>query len=225
MRFFFAHYRSTTSKALTFAIYMTSTISSSLLAQTMSWAEYHALTKKYVESDDRPELYRNEKMLKYTADNLGRMDHILQTINIESKLYNLMASIRTDLIWVVLTEPWCGDASQVVPVLYTIVSCSEHVNFRILQSDAHPEVMDAYLTHGSRSIPKLICLKASTLYEIGTWGPRPAALQQIVTENKDRTDISFGAKVRMVHEWYGVDKTISIQDEFIDLIKKWSENI
>ena len=204
---------------------MTSTISPSVLAQTISWDEYYALAKKYVESDDRPELYQNEKMKKYTADNISRMDHILQSINIESKLYNLMASIKTDLIWLVLTEPWCGDASQVVPVLYTIASCSEHISFRILQSDAHPEIMDAYLTHGSRSIPKLICLKADTLEEIDTWGPRPDALQQIVTENKDRTDISFGAKVRMVHEWYGADKTISIQDEFIDLIRKWADKI
>jgi hypothetical protein len=127
-----------------------------------------------------------------------------------------------DLIWLVLTEPWCGDASQVVPVLYTIASCSEHISFRILQSDAHPDVMSAYLTDGSRSIPKLICLKADTLEELGTWGPRPANLQKIVLENKDDASLSFGAKVRMVHDWYNEDKTASIQDEFIDLVRKWS---
>ena len=205
---------------------MTSFITTSLLDQTLSWADYYATVKKYIESDDRPELYNNEKMLRYTTDNLRRMDHVLGTISIESKLYNLLTAIRTDLIWVVLTEPWCGDVSQVIPALYTIASCSEHIRFRVLQSDSHPDVLSAYLTNGSRSIPKLICLKADTLEELGTWGPRPAELQKIVLANKDDTSLSFGAKVRMVHEWYEADKTLSIQDEFIDLVRIWgSENL
>ena len=207
---------------LPFDFIMPSVISSSVLHQTISWPEYYAIAKGYIESDEKPELYRNEKMLRYTADNIRRMDHVLQAINIESKLYNLLTSMQTDLTWVVLTSPWCGDASQVVPVLYTIASCSERIAYRILMSDEHPEIMNAYLTDGSQSIPKLICLKTETLEELGTWGPRPAALQQIVLENKDRSDISFGAKVRMVHDWYANDKTQSIQEEFIDLVKNWN---
>ena len=201
---------------------MLSSITAEILKGTISWAEYYALAKKYVESDDKPELYRNEKMLRYTAENIKRIDHILGTINIESKLYNALTAVDRDLIWMVLTEPWCGDASQVVPVLYTIASCSEHISFRILQSDSHPEVMDAYTTDGSRSIPKLICIDAVSFEELGTWGPRPAVLQKIVHENINNPDLSFGAKVRMVHDWYAEDKTISIQDEFIDLVRKWS---
>jgi hypothetical protein len=203
---------------------MASFITPSILSQTISWAEYYATVRKYVESDDRPELYNNEKMLRYTTENLKRMDHVLQTIHIESKLYNLLTAIRTDLIWVVLAEPWCGDVSQVIPVLYTIASCSEHISFRVLQSDSHPDVLSAYLTDGSRSIPKLICLRADTLEEPGAWGPRPAGLQKIVMENKNDATLSFGAKVRMVHDWYEADKTLSIQDEFIDLVRKWSGN-
>jgi hypothetical protein len=197
-------------------------ITPAILDQTISWVEYFATAKSYVESDERPERYKDEKMQRYTSENIGRIDHILQTITIESKLYNLLSTIETDLIWLVLTEPWCGDASQVVPVLYTIASCSEHISFRILQSDAHPDILSAYLTNGSRSIPKLICLRADTLQELGTWGPRPVELQKIVLKNKDDDSLSFGAKVRMVHDWYAADRTASIQDEFIDLVKKWS---
>jgi hypothetical protein len=83
--------------------------------------------------------------------------------------------------------------------------------------------MDKYLTNGGRSIPKLICLKTETLEEIGTWGPRPAVIQQIVNENKDNPDLSFGEKVRMIHSWYETDKTITLQKEFIDLIKNWKD--
>ena len=201
---------------------MSGFITTQILDQTISWAQYHALIKQYIDTDDKPELYKNEKMQRYTADNLKRVDHVLSNINIESKLYNQLNAVHTPWTWVVLAEPWCGDVSQVIPALYTFSTCSDHIDFRVLQSDSHPEVLDHYVTGTSRSIPKLICLRTDTLDEIGTWGPRPATLQQIVAENKDRTDISFGAKVRMKHEWYGQDMTRSIQEEFIDLIKIWN---
>lgn len=197
-------------------------ITKDILSQTMSWEQYYALVKQYVEGPDRPELYQQEKMLRYTADNLKRMDHVLFTINIESKLYNQLSSVKERWTWVVLAEPWCGDVSQEIGALYTFSTCSERIDFRILQSDAHPAVLDHYTTGGSRSIPKLICLLTETGEELGTWGPRPQALQQIVMANKDRTDITFGDKVRMIHAWYAQDATRSIQEEFIDLVKKWN---
>jgi hypothetical protein len=193
-----------------------------LLDRTLSWDQYYALMRQYVGTDDKPELYREEKMLKYATDNLRRVDHVLASISIESKLYNQLNTISTPLTWVVLAEPWCGDVSQVIPALYTFSTCSDSIDFRVLQSDSHPEVLDHYITGHSRSIPKLICLRTDTLDEIGTWGPRPAVLQQIVMDNKDRTDISFGAKVRMIHDWYAQDMTRSIQGEFIDLLKIWN---
>lgn len=193
-----------------------------ILGQTISWGQYYALIKQYIETDDKPELYRNEKMLRYTGENLKRMDSVLVNTNIESKLYNALNAVITPWTWVVLAEPWCGDVSQEIGALYTFSTCNEHITFRILQSDSHPEVLDHYTTGGSRSIPKLICLRTDTMEEIGTWGPRPAVLQKIVMDNKDRTDISFGDKVRMIHAWYGEDMTRSIQEEFIDLIKIWN---
>jgi hypothetical protein len=200
---------------------MLSAITPDILRHTLSWEPYYALIKQYIETDDKPEIYRPEKMLRYTAANLQRMDTIRSYITIESKLYNQLDTLATDWIWVVLAEPWCGDVSQILPVLYTIAGCSDHITFRILQSDSYPEVMDRYTTDGSRSIPILVCIDSQTGKEIGIWGPRPKVLQNMVKENKDRTDISFGDKVRMIHSWYEADKSRSIQEEFIDLIKIW----
>lgn len=201
---------------------MQSKINNEILARTLSWEQYYALVRHYVESDTRPELYQQEKMLRYTADNLRRMDQVLSTIHIESKLYNQLSAVKEHWTWVVLAEPWCGDVSQEIGALYTFSTCSDRIDFRVLQSDAHPEVLDHYTTGGSRSIPKLICLCTDTGEELGTWGPRPQALQQIVLDHKDRTDISFGDKVRMIHAWYAQDATRSIQEEFIDLVKRWN---
>jgi hypothetical protein len=42
-----------------------------------------------------------------------------------------------------------------------------------------------------------------------------------VTEKLKDPNMSFGEKVRMVHQWYGEDKTTSTQIEFIDIINNW----
>ena len=198
-------------------------ITPSLLKETLDWQQYYATCKKYVESDERPALYRAEKMQRYTAANIQRMDTLLQHITIEPKLYNLLQTVAEQWRWVVLAEPWCGDVSQILPVLYILASCNDKIAFSILQSDSYPAILDDYLTDDSRSIPILICLKADSLIEIGRWGPRPAELQALVLNHKDDATLSFGDKVRRIHQWYETDKTRSIQTEFIDLIKKWRD--
>ena len=198
-----------------------SSITPSILEQTLDWQQYYTLCEQYVKGDDKPLIYQDEKMLRYTASNIMRMDAILQYITIESKLYNLLQTVTTPWTWLVLAEPWCGDVSQILPVLYTIASCNDLIDFKILQSDSHPQVLDEYMTDQSRSIPKLICLETGTLKEIGRWGPRPAALQTLVAQHKDDTTLNYRDKVRIVHNWYETDKTQAIQVEFIDLIKIW----
>ena len=198
-----------------------SSITPSILQQTIDWQHYYALCKQYVEGYDKPLIYQDEKMLRYTASNIKRMDAILQYITIESKLYNLLQSVSTRWTWLVLAEPWCGDVAQILPVLYTIASCTDSIDFKILQSDSHPQILDQYMTEQSRSIPILLCLATDTLQEIGRWGPRPAALQVLVAHYKDDTTVSYRDKVRRVHSWYESDKTQVIQAEFIDLIKNW----
>lgn len=202
---------------------MSTNFTPAILSQSLTWDAYLKLTIEIIETEPKPAIYKDERMLKYTADNLARMKKVLEVINLESKLYNQLNELKEDWTWVCITEPWCGDAAQIVPALHVIASCSERIQFKIILRDSNLEIMDKYLTNGGRSIPKLICLKTETLEEIGTWGPRPAVIQQIVNENKDNPDLSFGEKVRMIHSWYETDKTVSLQKEFIDLIKNWKD--
>jgi len=84
----------------------------------------------------------------------------------------------------VLAEDWCGDASNTIPVLARFVEQQPGLELRVLRRDEHPDVMDRYLTNGSRSIPIVIALDAD-FRELGHWGPRPAELQSWVMANKD----------------------------------------
>jgi hypothetical protein len=191
------------------------------LKNAISYEQYYALTNDIIASPNPPAPYNEEKMLKYTADNYNRMTGINREIAIDQKLYNLMDSLTEEWLWVVISEPWCGDASQSVPALAAIAACSQKVELKIVLRDSNMDVMDAYLTNNGRSIPKLICVRKEDMEELGTWGPRPAPLQEIVLRYKDMPDMSMGQKINLIHDWYKMDKTIMIQQEFIQLVKDW----
>ena len=197
-------------------------ITNAQLEHAISFKQYMDLAQEIINSTTPPAPYNEPKMFKYASDNVERMKRLVNNIAIEQKLYNLLSNNQQKMIWVVLTEPWCGDASQIVPALAAFADISEHISFKILLRDSNLEVMDAYLTNGGRSIPKLICLNAETGEELGTWGPRPQSIQKIVMEQKNDPTTSFGEKVRQIHAWYEENKTRDIQLEFIELLKQWN---
>ncbi|MDQ3322696.1 MAG: thioredoxin family protein, partial [Acidobacteriota bacterium] len=83
------------------------------------------------------------------------------------------------------------------------------------------ELMDKYLTGGGRAIPKLICLDAKTLEEIGVWGSRPKAaddyFQRLKTQGLEKPEI-----MEKMQRWYLADDNQSIQNEFENLLEKWT---
>ena len=103
----------------------------------------------------------------------------------------------------VVAEDWCGDASNTVPILARLAEQAAGLELRVLRRDEHPEVMDRYLTNGSRSIPIVIMLDRNAR-ELGHWGPRPAELQAFVMANKatmPKTEL-----YPQVRRWYARDR-------------------
>ena len=105
-----------------------------------------------------------------------------------------------------------------------MASVNDHIELKILLRDIHEELMQGHLTDGSQSIPKLICIDRKSGEEIGSWGPRPIPAQKFVNnrlKHSNVIDIDFRNKI---HEWYNIDENQSIQEEFIELINKWTQN-
>ncbi|MDP3773428.1 MAG: thioredoxin family protein [Gemmatimonadales bacterium] len=119
---------------------------------------------------------------------------------------------------VVLAEDWCGDATNTVPVLAKWAELTPNVELRILRRDEHPEVMQRYLTDGTRSIPVAIVL-TEAMDEIGWWGPRPAELQEWVKEQRraGRTKLDFYPEVR---RWYAKDKGETTLRELFEVMSR-----
>ena len=102
----------------------------------------------------------------------------------------------------VLAEDWCGDASSTIPLVAKLVDQVPGLELRVLRRDEHPEVMDQYLTNGSRSIPIIIALDEE-FRELGHWGPRPSVLQAWVMAN--RATIPKAELYPQVRRWYARD--------------------
>ena len=103
----------------------------------------------------------------------------------------------------VIAEDWCGDASNTVPIVARFVTKAPGFELRVIMRDRHPEVMDQYLTNGSRSIPIIIVLDEA-FHEIGHWGPRPTELQAWVMAN--RGTIPKTELYPQVRKWYARDR-------------------
>lgn len=103
----------------------------------------------------------------------------------------------------VIAEDWCGDASNTVPIIAKLADMSPDLELRVIMRDENPEVMNQYLTNGSRSIPVVIALDAG-FKEIGHWGPRPSQLQAWVMAN--RAAMSKAELYPQVRKWYARDR-------------------
>lgn len=165
----------------------------------------------------------SEKMINFTKVNVQRMKRLDTTTSINEELRKEITGLNKKWTWLILSEAWCGDAAQNIPVIAKIAELSHNIEFRIILRDENPEVIDAHLTNGGRSIPKLICLDSDTLEELGIWGPRPEASQKRFLKDKTDPNVSPEERSKNNQLWYLQDKTQSIQREFLRLIKTWKK--
>lgn len=163
---------------------------------------------------------QSASLTEYAKLNVVRMKRVDKTIQILSDLQESIEAIDYEQTWVVITEGWCGDAAQSVPVFYALSKLNAMVNLQLILRDENLELMDKYLTNGSRSIPKLIVARTENLEEIFNWGPRPQPLQKIFYELRAK-DMAYMAIAEQLHTWYFKDKTITIQQELLALFKNF----
>ncbi len=79
-------------------------------------------------------------------------------IKLSGALQVATSNLQGPINWLVITEHWCGDASQIIPIISKVAAESEgKINLRFIYRDENEALIDAHLTDGkSRSIPMLI---------------------------------------------------------------------
>ena len=121
-----------------------------------------------------------------------------------------------------LSEDWCGDAVNILPVVAHLTEALPNVDLRVLPRDENLDLMDAHLTNGhSRSIPVFI-LYDEDFRERGWWGPRPGKLQRWVME--EGMKMEPGPRYAETRRFYARDKGTAILAEVLDLIRSATTN-
>jgi hypothetical protein len=119
----------------------------------------------------------------------------------------------------VITEAWCGDGAQSIPHLAKLADLNPLITLKIMFRDEHPELMDAYLTNGNRSIPKLVAMTADLKQELFTWGPKPNYLLDLHAAFRQNPEgRSYSDFLEEVHLWYAKNKQKDLESEIYPLI-------
>jgi hypothetical protein len=198
------------------------TITPDHLAKAINYTQYKELTDQLLAEDKTTGTNHSPEMVEYTRMNMHRMRRMEKTTVLEDELVQILLSVQTPMTWVVLTEAWCGDAAQNLPVIVKMADASPLIEVKLLLRDENLDLMDAYLTNGGRSIPKLIAIETETMKELGTWGPRPETAQKLVLDAK-AANMPFPEMAEKLHGWYGKNRGRDLQQEFKPLLTKWSE--
>ncbi|MDX1904486.1 MAG: thioredoxin family protein [Thermonemataceae bacterium] len=199
---------------------MENIINNEVLNAAMSYQTYTKLIEDLLAQGKTTGNIQNEEYLKYTELNFHRMKRLDKTSSINNELKEVLQKIKKPLVWLVLSEAWCGDAAQNLPLLNKMTEeNAENISLKIILRDENLAIMDKYLTNGGRSIPKLIILKKDTLEEIATWGPRPEPIQKLMQALKTEGIKDYKIIAEKVQRAYNEDKNNSIQAEFLQLLE------
>lgn len=159
---------------------------------------------------------QTEELVHYTKLNVQRMERIYKTAQILPELEQKIKAINAPQIWVAISEAWCGDAAQNIPLFQRLAELNAHITFKIVLRDENPELMERYLTNGAKAIPIVFAL--SNGKQIWKWGPRPVAAQDLVIEFKKKQQGTVEDMKTQLHTWYAHNKTIDQQHELLKLI-------
>lgn len=194
-------------------------VTKEVLETAFDYKSYKDMLTRLIEEDKTTGQNHDEWIVDYARLNLQRMNRLDKTWQISEELENKMLGIDTPLTWLTLTEGWCGDAAQIIPVIEKLAKANPLIDHRMILRDENLELMDRFLTNGTRSIPKTIILDTETKRVLAAWGPRPNGAAELLQELKANPDIPKEEMYNQLHGWYAKDKGRQTAAEFLNTLE------
>lgn len=188
------------------------------LQRSFSYSEYRKTVSQLLLEGKSTGSTQSDDLLHYSLLNETRMNRLEKTIAISEENKLKLKNISQDYIWLVISEGWCGDAAQLLPIFNKMAVLSDNIDLKIVFRDENEALMDLFLTNGGRSIPKLIILEKDTLNIISDWGPRPAGATKLMKDYKEKYGVIDETIKTELQMWYLHDKGISTQNEILNLL-------
>jgi hypothetical protein len=188
----------------------------SYILKGMTYDVYLDLLKDLLSEGKTTGPNQDAGLFEYAKLNIQRMERIYKTLVITDELANIIKAINEKQTWICITEGWCGDAAQSLPLFARLAELNSNITLKMVLRDENLELMDRHLTNGGRAIPIVIALQEGK--ELWKWGPRPASLQVVVDEFKQNPTVTFEELKTQLHTWYAKNKTVDQQHELLRLI-------
>lgn len=195
------------------------------LFNSHSYAEYRKLVTDLLTEGKSTGNEQSESLTNYSKLNEARMNRLEKTIKISDKVAEKLQNLNNHYIWLVLSEGWCGDAAQILPILDKMAHAShKKVDLRIALRDENEDLMSHYLTNGGRAIPKVIVICKEAGIVRADWGPRPKGASELMAKHKREVG-PIDEKIKTdLQLWYLADKGLSVQEELLDIMENIKYN-
>lgn len=184
----------------------------------MQYNEYMDLFDEILNNPKPPAPYDDAMYFEYTKLNRSRMNRWEKQMVLDATCVDVLKQTPSPQHWIIITEPWCGDAAHIVPFLVRMASVHSMITYDLVLRDAPPFLIEQYLTNGTKSIPILIVRNAAG-EDLFTWGPRPVGAQQLM-ENMKAAQADFETTKVALQNWYNADKGQEICAEMTALLKQ-----
>jgi len=188
------------------------------LKNSYSYTEYRAHVSQLLLDGLSTGATQSEALTHYTTLNEVRMNRLDKTVKLPEDIKNRLANLKKEHTLLIISEGWCGDAAQILPVINKLAEATDKLDVQIVLRDDNPELMDEYLTNGARSIPKLVLLDDEQNAR-ASWGPRPQGGAQLIREYKEKFGTIPPEAKTELQKWYLQDKGLSTMEEITLLLE------
>ena len=188
------------------------------LNKTITYSAYRNFIKKLISEGKSTGKEQSDDHLNYSMLNDTRMDRLDKTLEVSKETQKSLDHLSKSFTFLVIAEGWCGDAAQILPIINKIAEASNKIDFKIVLRDENEDLMNQYLTNGSKSIPKVIIIDQENNV-VNSWGPRPSIASKMVVDYKlenGSIDDDFKKNLQI---WYNKDKGNNTQEELLSLLK------
>ena len=189
------------------------------IKNSISYDLYVDLVNTLVENEDTSGEVKSDSLVNYTMRNQRRLKRWNKTIKVTKEASAAVKNIQKSLLVLVITESWCGDAAHVMPAVQKLITHNNQIEMRVVFRDENPDLMDQFLTNGSRSIAKFIILDKDTLEVMSTYGPRPSEATKLVNEYKEVHGQLTPEFKEDLQRWYNKDKGQTTIVDFMKILK------
>ena len=197
---------------------MKTTIAKALF-NSHSYLEYRKMVSDLLRDEKSTGNEQSPELTHYTTLNETRMNRLDKTMKILPEVAARLKQLKGEYIWLVISEGWCGDAAQLLPIFDKMATASEGaIDLKIVLRDENEEFMNLFLTNKARAIPKLVLINRETGSALAHWGPRPKGATDLIVNCKKEHGLLDETAKADLQLWYLHDKGQSTQSEIIDMM-------